>query len=314
MWDHTHKGFFWEVDETGTKKLRPKKHLYGQSFVLYALSEYYLASQKKEVLDFTINYFNLLEDKAHDKRYGGYVEFFNEDWSKPAASEGSYMGGGPETKLMNTHLHLMEAMTTFYRASKLPLAKKRLVELINIQSNAVVRKNIGACTDKYFLNWIPKLDGSNARVSYGHDIENVWLLIDACQAAEISVFPFMDLFKTLYEYSLKYGFDQNEGGFYYWGDFNQPASNKMKSFWVQAEALVSALYMFQLTKEDIYLNVFKKTFQLVEEKFVDWENGEWHAMITEDGMPRGNKAGIWKAGYHNGRAMIECLALLKIKE
>ena len=32
MWDPKNGGFFWEVDVTGEKKLRPKKHLYGQSF------------------------------------------------------------------------------------------------------------------------------------------------------------------------------------------------------------------------------------------------------------------------------------------
>jgi mannobiose 2-epimerase len=44
---------------------------------------------------------------------------------------------------------------------------------------------------------------------------------------------------------------------------------------------------------------------------VDWENGEWHANITPDGQPQGDKANPWKAGYHNGRAMIECLEILK---
>ena len=60
-----------------------------------------------------------------------------------------------------------------------------------------------------------------------------------------------------------------------------------------------------------YLKIFKQTFELVEKKFVDWESGEWHARINEEGIPGGNKANIWKAGYHNGRAMIECLEIIK---
>ncbi|TKJ35992.1 MAG: hypothetical protein CEE38_13375 [Planctomycetes bacterium B3_Pla] len=44
---------------------------------------------------------------------------------------------------------------------------------------------------------------------------------------------------------------------------------------------------------------------------VDWENSEWHGEITPEGTPRGDKANAWKAGYHNGRAMIECLEILK---
>ena len=159
MWDAKNGGFYWEVDASGNQKLKPRKHLYGQAFGLYALSEYYLASKKKEVLDFAIRLFNVLESKSHDKTYAGYVEFFNEDWTPPPASETPYMGGGTSAlKLMNTHLHLLEAMTTFYRASKLPLARERLLELIDIESNAVVRKGLGACTDKYERDWTPRLE------------------------------------------------------------------------------------------------------------------------------------------------------------
>jgi mannose/cellobiose epimerase-like protein (N-acyl-D-glucosamine 2-epimerase family) len=97
------------------------------------------------------------------------------------------MGPRSDSKLMNTHLHLLEAMTTFYQASKLPPARERLRELIDIQTNAVVRKTIGACTDQYERDWTPRLDSRTARVSYGHDIENIWLLMDACDAIGVSV-------------------------------------------------------------------------------------------------------------------------------
>lgn len=311
MWDTENGGFYWEVDATGHRKLRPRKHLYGQSFGLYALSEYYLASQRKDVLEFAVRFFDLLEAKSHDNIYGGYVEFFNEDWTPVPASEGSYMGGDPGLKLMNTHLHLLEAMTTFYRASRLPLARERLLELINIESNAVVRKGLGACTDKYQRDWTPRLEGDYARVSYGHDIENVWLLMDACEAAGVSNHPFVDLYRALFDYSLKYGYDEANGGFYDSGPFNQPADRRAKVWWVQSEAIVSALYMHRLTQDPKYLSTFEKTSEFIEKNMVDWANGEWHANITPEGKPQGDKANVWKACYHNGRAMIECLEILK---
>lgn len=311
MWDAENGGFYWEVDSTGNKKLRPRKHLYGQSFGLYAISEYYLATQRQDVLEFAIRFFNLLEAKSHDNIYGGYIEFFNEDWTPAATSEGSYMGGDGRLKLMNTHLHLLEAMTTFYRASKLPLARERLIELINIESNAVVRKGLGACTDKYQCDWTPELHGDYARVSYGHDIENIWLLMDACDAAGVSNYPFGDLYRALFDYSLKYGYDEANGGFFDSGPFNQPADRRSKVWWVQSEAIVSSLYMNRMTQDPKYLSIFEKTADYIEKNMVDWANGEWHANITPEGRPQGDKANIWKAGYHNGRAMIECLQILK---
>jgi len=311
MWDQAHGGFYWEVDVTGDKKLKPRKHLYGQSFGLYALSEYYLASGKKEALDFATRFFHVLEAKSHDKTYGGYVEYFNPDWTTPPADESSYMGDPPHFKLMNTHLHLLEALTTFYRASKLPPARERLLELIDIQSNAVVRKDLGACTDKYERDWTPRLDANYARVSYGHDIENVWLLMDACDAAGVSNGPFMDLYKTLFAYSLQHGYDDDRGGFWYSGPFNRPADEMRKSWWVQAEVIVSALRMYRATDDPKYRAVFEKTFAFIENSMVDWAHGEWHANVTTEGVTRGDKAHAWKCGYHNGRAMIECLAILK---
>jgi len=311
MWDSKNGGFYWEVDAIGDKKLKPRKHLYGQAFALYAMSEFYLASGRKDVLDFAVRFFNLLEAKSYDKTYGGYVEFFNENWTPVPSGESSYMDTEPDLKLMNTHLHLLEAMTTFYRASKLPLARERLLELINIESNMVVRKNLGASTDKYDRDWTPRLEDDYARVSYGHDILNVWLLMDACDAAGVSNHPFVDLYRTLFDYSLKYGYDQANGGFYDSGAFNRPADRRSKIWWVQAEAIVSALYMNRITQDPKYLTVFEKTSEFIEENMVDWETGEWHADITPDGVPRGDKANAWKAGYHNGRSMIECLQILK---
>jgi cellobiose epimerase len=309
MWDREHGGFFWEVDPAGNPT-RPAKHLYAQSFGLYALSEYAMASRDPEALDLARRLFAILDYHAYDRQHGGYLEFFQSDWSPLKEELQGYMSADPSTKLMNTHLHLMEAFTTYYRASRDPLARERLVELIFIQSNAVVRKDIGACTDRYARDWTPLRGGFFDRVSYGHDVENVWLLMDACDAAGISNGPLMDLYRTLFAYSLKYGYDDQQGGFYDSGRFNQPADRKAKVWWTQAEALVAALRMHRMTGEQRYLDVFDQTLEWVRRHQVDWENGDWHANIGEDGKPSGQKAGPWKSPYHNGRAMIECLLLL----
>jgi mannobiose 2-epimerase len=204
----------------------------------------------------------------------------------------------------------MEAFTTYYLATRDGLARERLIELVQIQSNAVVRKQIGACTDKYYRNWTPMSGNQFDRVSYGHDIENVWLLMDACAAAGISNGPLLDLYMTLSDYSLTYGFDWADGGFYDWGSFNRDAQDKDKIWWVQAEGLVGTLRMYQLTGDVRYRQAFNKTLSFVAEKMVDWNGGDWFATISNEGVASGDKAGPWKSPYHNGRAMIECLEML----
>ncbi len=72
--------------------------------------------------------------------------------------------------------------------------------------------------------------------------------------------------------------------------------------------------MYRLTHESQYLQTFEKTYDWVARRQVDWKNGEWYETVMPDGSPRGPKADIWKGAYHNGRAMMECLEILKSAE
>lgn len=311
MRDPRHGGFYWRVDAAGSKPLAPKKHLYGQAFALYALSEFAMASGRRDVRGAAVQLFELLEEKAHDRQHGGYLEYFNEDWTLPPPDETGYMSVGSDMKLMNTHLHLMEAMTSFYRATGLPLARERLIELVTIEGAAVVRHQWGACSDRHRRDWTPVLEGPGIRASYGHDLENIWLMEDALRAAGLPVQPWLGFFRHNFDYSMRFGWDARDGGFWDWGPLGQPAESRVKIWWVQAEALVSALTMYRLTGDAQYWNVLVKTWDFIERHMADSQNGEWWPQVDGKLKPSGRKAYEWKAAYHNGRAMIECLAILR---
>jgi mannobiose 2-epimerase len=242
----------------------------------------------------------LIEINAHDKSHGGYLDVLERDWS-PAS--------GTMVKRMNTHIHLMEAMTTFLAFTHEPRARDRLIELIFVNSNSVVRKDSGACTDRYLQDWQLIQGAEGDRVSYGHDVENIWLLVEACGAVGIATSLLLDLFRKLFEYALHHGFDWRNGGFYASGPLNAPADRREKVWWVQAEGLVAALQMYRLTGETVYWNCFLQTLDWIVKHQVDWEHGDWHERVAPDGTPTGMKAGPWKSAYHNGRAMLECLKL-----
>ena len=311
MWDPVFGGFFWAVNNAGDIATRPHKHLYGQSFALYALAEYIEATEDEHAIELARTLFALLEAEAHDAEYGGYLEWFRRDWQL-GPRRGAYMATPPGGKLMNTHLHLMESLTSYYQVSGDELVRERLLELAFVQSNAVVRKELGACTDKYQRDWTPMLESPHNRVSYGHDIENVWLLIAAYDAAGLSNGPQKDLYRHMMDYALSHGFDQQAGGFYSEGPFEAPADNRQKVFWVQAEGMVATLAMYRLTGELKYWQAFVKTYDWIVDNQVDWQHGDWHAVVDEDGGKRGEKAGKWKAAYHNGRAVMESLRMIKI--
>ncbi len=312
MWDRDNGGFVWEVDAEGTKVLRGDKHLYGQAFGLYALAEYYRASGNPEALALANRLFAVIDARAHDEVYGGYREFFARDWSAAPAGSTGYLGAPPDLKLMNTHLHLLEAFTTYVRAGAPPRARERLAELVAIESQAVIRKGWVAATDRHRRDWTPVLDDQFARVSYGHDLENIWLIVDALHALDQPTAPYHDLFRAVFDYALRNGYDEAAGGFLESGPPGKPADRRAKVWWVQAEALVSALTMLDLTGDARYADVFAKTWEFVNTKQTDWTSGEWYEQIEPDGRPRpGNKAHQWKAGYHNGRALIESVERIR---
>lgn len=311
MWDADHGGFHWHVDSTGTRVLRHEKHMYGQAFGLYALSEYAAASGDPKAAELAGQLFNLIETNAHDAEFGGYRELFEPDWSPATADtlnpvESSTPLGG---KLRNTHIHVLEAMTAYYAMSRNPLARERLLELITICSVAVVRPSAGASNELFAADWTP-LPGFD-RVTYGHDIETVWLLIDACRVAGIPTSPFRGLLEHIFATSRRYGFDERHGGFYVSGRWGRRADRTSKVYWVQAEGLVAALYLYWLTGGEEHLHCFHKTLRWIVERQVDRANGEFHAIISSRGQVTGAKADLWKAPYHQGRSMIMCLDLIE---
>ena len=167
--------------------------------------------------------------------------------------------------------------------------RERLIELMSIETNAVVRKPLGACTDKYDRDWSPRVEGEFARVSYGRDLENLWQVTEAARAAGLPFSPYVDLFTSNFAYCRKYGFDEERGGFYTSGGFNQPASDRNKTWRAQAEGLVSALTMYQITNRTEYFEVFRKTW------------GYWRSGANQ----------VEKSPFYQGRALIECLARLR---
>ncbi|MEM1715881.1 MAG: AGE family epimerase/isomerase [Thermofilaceae archaeon] len=305
MWDGEYGGFFWEVSEGGDV-IRDFKHLYGQAFGLYAVSEYALASGVKEARGFAGEVFEIIE-RAHDDAYGGFHEAFSRDWS-PLQAQSPV--GPTGSKTMNTHLHLMEAYMTFYELTGSQSAKQRLLEMILIMANAVVDTRSGACVDLHDSSWRPLPVFGEYRVSYGHNLEALWLTADACQLTGVPVGLLEKHFETVYDYCARYGFDHEKGGVYDSGPLNRPADRLEKVWWVQAESLVAMLYLYKITRRERYLRDFEKQLNWIEGYQVDWENGDWFEVVLPDGRRGGLKAHVWKAAYHNGRAMIKSIQVL----
>ncbi|HTL18214.1 MAG TPA: AGE family epimerase/isomerase, partial [Patescibacteria group bacterium] len=176
--DQTNGGYYWTTDLAGTP-LDRRKILYGESFVIYGLVEYYRASGDKAALQQAMDLYHLVQKYAHDRTNSGWVEHFEPDWKPivdPKAAVIVELGGA---KSANTHLHLMEALTELYQATHDVEVEKSLEEALKINMTWFYPKDPAKCAFHRQPDWRAVTAPSSAGLSYGHNVEFAWLMIHA---------------------------------------------------------------------------------------------------------------------------------------
>lgn len=296
-------GVYWTVTAQG-EPLDTKKQVYAIAFTIYALSEYYLASKKEEVRELAISLSKLLVEKSFDKERTGYFEAFTREWKEIEDLRLSAKDAN-EKKTMNTHLHVLEAYTTLYRIWKDKGLKEQIKFLIDNFLDYMIDAETGHLVLFLDENWNRKSD----TVSFGHDIEAAWLLLEAAEVIEDE-----GLIKTVKHASIKMADAaakglETDGSLYYEYESSHQYLITEKHWWVQAEAMVGFFNAYQITQNESYLQQSLSVWEFTRKEILDKENGEWFWGVLEDGsiMPNEDKAGLWKCPYHNSRACMEII-------
>ena len=149
FWDARHGGWFWKTGRDGSR-LDDGKVVYGQSFAIYALSEYYLATGNRIGLEYASRSFDLLQKHCADTQYGGYYENLEPDW-QPAT--GGFHAG--DRKGLDTHMHLMEAFTVLYQASGEPIHRRKLMEIVDLIVEKMIDREHGCGRNQFDLAFKP---------------------------------------------------------------------------------------------------------------------------------------------------------------
>ncbi|MRN55960.1 AGE family epimerase/isomerase [Paenibacillus monticola] len=306
--DKEYGGLFWMVDATGSPS-QPKKQIYGQAFAVYALAEFYHATERPEVLEEAIQLFHIIEKYGYDPIYKGYIEALSRDWQMTDDLSLSTKDMN-EKKSMNTHLHVLEAYTGLYRVWKSTELRDKLGELIDTMLEHIIDER--GQHFHLFLDeeWNIKSD----RISYGHDIEGSWLLVEAAETLGDK-----ELLKrvrtvaiSMAEAVLADGV-ANDGGIWNEADHNG-LINKEKDWWPQAEAVVGFYNAYQLTGETKFADAAKAAWSFIDTYMVDHKLGEWNWGVDEHLRPMAHepKVSAWKCPYHNSRACFEMIHRLSL--
>jgi cellobiose epimerase len=309
--DETHGGFFSKVSVAGMP-VDPRKEICLNGFALYALVAYHRATGESAPLEEARQLFAELEAHAYDARHGGYVELFEADWTPIAdpTVRGYWARGG--TKTLNGHMHLLETYAELLRSWPDPLVARRLAELVAINQWAVKHPRFDCNLTRWTPSWGVVAEPGNLRASYGHDLEGVWLTLDAARTLGWAEDALRNWATALAGYSLEHGYDTRHGGFHVAGPVGRRADVRGKEWWAQAEALVAMLELYELTSDPGYYAVFAATLDFIEQHQVA-AGGGWWSIRRADGSadPRGTLGSPYQDGYHSGRALLRSERLLE---
>lgn len=306
FWDKTYGGMYWSLDYKG-QPLDTHKQVYAQAFAIYVFSAYYSLSKKQEALDRAFEIFVLIENKSFDKVKGGYLTAFAQDWSGNGKIRLSEKDAS-EAKIMNTHLHILEAYTSLYKASRRIAVKERLAYLLQLFLEKFFQQKTGSLQIYFDENWQP----SGNAISFGHDVEASWLLWEAAEILENR-----DLVKKTKDVCLHLAQSVYENGLDVDGAvFNEKHGDGQydtnKDWWPQAEAVVGFWNAAQISKNDMYTEASEACWHFIKHKLLDKNKGEWYWGVDREGRPdlKNDKAGPWKSCYHNSRMCLEMIRRL----
>lgn len=323
-WDEEHGGWFWIADRHG-KPTNMGKIGYGQCFALYAFSEYSLATRDPMGREWAERTYQTICDHMTDDQHGGYFEIMRRDW-KPERP-GPY---GGDRKSMDVHMHMMEALTTFFELTRDQEHRQRLLEVVYILLEKMLRPD-GTGYMQFTLDFRPlpailfrttwgrdavPEDGIQRPLdftSYGHNVEFAWLLLHAVDVLELSRDDYRDTVCKICDHCVQYGIDHEHGGVFTEGPNDGPTVLYEKQFWQQAEAIVGLADVYGLCKNERYWDAFLKVYDFIFAKFVNLRGGgEWYERVDREGNPVDDSmAHAWKISYHTVRSMIQTVRCLR---
>ena len=310
------------------------KLIYGNSFALYALSEYARINKSDSVLNWVKKTFTWLEENAHDPINLGYFNIVLP--GKPIPPVDSSSAGlirkinwsGADQKDQNTSIHLMEALTATYLVLPDSLVKARLSEMLMLVRDTMTDPE-GYLHLYFSRTWkkVSHRDSSRQyilahlgkdHISFGHNIETAYLLVDASEKLygkpdEKTLVSFekaagsytgtMVLIKITWECSIRATCFRVKRQLRLL-TVPKPGGPRRKP------GMPLPCSTNYIQKKQCYATAFEHMWNYIQKDVIDHQYGGWYnsGVDISPANKTFRKAHAWKSCYHDGRALFQVLS------
>jgi len=310
MWDRQNGGFHNYVDLAGqpsTFGFMGGRPVYGQAFAIYSLATAHAATGDAEPLELAKRGYRWVEEHYKDAGFAGYrSSVLATGQPIPEAPDGKALRsieGPASNRTMNDHIHLLEAYSELLRVWRDPALAKNTEELLQFVRDRLV-------VEPGYLRLALTADGKvvPSPVSFGHDVETAFLMIEAEEA--LGRKPSASTLKAarmLVDHALAKGFEHGRGQLFEQASVDGTPSGRPTEWWSQFEAVNALLLMHDLFGKETnqYWVAFEKAWALTRDKLADSPAPGVCGALDTHGEPQCEmKSHDWFVSYHSSRALL----------
>jgi mannose/cellobiose epimerase-like protein (N-acyl-D-glucosamine 2-epimerase family) len=279
-------GFINEVYPDG-QPADTTKPAYGNAFALLAGATALIAElpRARELLEQASA---ALSDHFWVEADGAAVDAMTADWQEV---DPTYRG-------QNANMHLTEAYLSAFDATGDVEYQRRAEAIAALLINNHARAHGWRVVEHFDPTWqaVPDFNIENKAdpfrpygVTPGHALEWARLLLQL-NALPGSRTPWaleaaVGLFATAMRDVGKAAFDRDGAGIPYTTDFDGHPVAQARMWWVMAEAVGAATYLYHNTDDASYAGAYQRFWSHIREHFIDYDGGSWWHELSPEGHP-----------------------------
>lgn len=279
---------------------RDERHSYGVAFAIFAAAARARLDDDASARRVALELFRWWEP-AYDRDRGVYAGPLSADASprRHGDRRRDAIGVPDGQDATNTQVHVVEALTELLRATDDDAVRSRLSETV-----VALERTVSAHRGRLFTTFDADGRPIDRDVSYGHDLQAVFLGLDARAALG---WPSTTPLEALVEPAVRRGVDRRTGAVLEGRRHGRPGVRSHRLEWVQMEAVnaFAVLAALRGAERDRYLRLLSHTWHYVERALTDHEVGG--LVVGRDRRGRvidPRKSHRWFACYHSVRAML----------